>query len=93
MEIKAFKSDEVKNNYMGNGSLMSEGLVVKFTIWKNDKFDTGFSLKFPSHKGKDDKWIDDAYLLSREVSNKVYGEVDKILKSSSTPAAENSNSW
>lgn len=76
IEVKVYPAPQEKNNNLGAGSVCIENaLVVKFSIWKNDKFSDGFAISFPFKKGPDGKIYNDAYFLDKELERSVYETV------------------
>lgn len=75
-EVKVYLAEEIKNNNMGNGSLRVGGLIARFSIWKNPKFNKGFSISFPYRKDGAGKIINEVYFLDKDLETEVYNIVE-----------------
>lgn len=73
-----------KNGYLGYGSIQTGLIICQFTVFKNDKFQQGFAIKFPSRKNDAGEWSDQAFFKDRDSSNMVYAELAKMMNSKSS---------
>lgn len=80
LDVKFFPTKEVKNNYLGGGFLRTGLVSVKFSVWKNDKFDQGFAVRLPSSKdNRTNEFVDEVSFANREASDVVYAKLAPLV--------------
>lgn len=90
IEVKFFKNTKGSEKLLGGGYIKTNGIQVRYNVWKNDKMSSGFVVQLPSRK-VNDRWIDDVELYDKEVRDHIYSEVEKQLNGSATSQTSNSS--
>lgn len=79
-----------RNGFMGSGFITAGAFRVNFSVFKNEKFTQGFSIRLPGGRKNPNtnEWINEVSFANREVSDAIYAKIAELIRTGASSAPQ-----
>jgi hypothetical protein len=81
-DVVFFAEKDTSKKKLGGGYINASGFSFRFNVFRNEKFDKGFSIALASHPDPagGPKWINDVEMKARATSDNLYSIIENKLR-------------